>query len=135
MKDSLVAGLSFTRTHTVDESRCISFMGRETMVYATPRMVSDVEYACRDYLLAHLERGEDSVGAHVTIDHLGPTPLGMKATVEAKIAAVDRRKVTFEFVVRDALDEVGRGVHVRFVVDSAKTRERVAAKRIKAGLS
>jgi len=37
--------------------------------------------------------------------------------------------------VRDALDEVGRGVHVRFVVDSSKTRERVAAKRARAGLA
>ncbi len=135
MKASLASGLSFSRTLTVDEARCISFMGRENMVYATPRMVSDVEYACREFLLAHLDEGEDSVGAHVTIDHLGPTPLGMKATIDARISAVDRRKVTFTFTVRDALDEVGRGVHVRFVVDSAKTRERVAAKRTKAGLA
>ncbi len=135
MKASLASGLSFSRTLTVDEARCISFMGRENMVYATPRMVSDVEYACREFLLAHLDEGEDSVGAHVTIDHLGPTPLGMKATIDARISEVDRRKVTFTFTVRDALDEVGRGVHVRFVVDSAKTRERVAAKRTKAGLA
>ena len=47
------------------------------MVYATPRMVSDVEYACRDFLLAHLDAGEDSVGAHVSIDHLAATPLGL----------------------------------------------------------
>ncbi len=135
MKASLASGLSFSRTLTVDEARCISFMGRENMVYATPRMVSDVEYACREFLLAHLDEGEDSVGAHVTIDHLGPTPLGMKATIDARISEVDRRKVTFTFTVRDALDEVGRGVHVRFVVDSVKTRERVAAKRTKAGLA
>lgn len=135
MKPSLAAGLCFTRTLTVDEARCISFMGRENMVYATPRMVSDVEYACREFLFAHLDEGEDSVGAHVTIDHLGPTPLGMKATIEAKLSEVDRRKLTFSFTVRDALDEVGRGVHVRFVVESARTRERVAAKRARAGLA
>jgi len=135
VKPSLAAGLCFTRTLTVDEARCISFMGRENMVYATPRMVSDVEYACREFLFAHLDEGEDSVGAHVTIDHLGPTPLGMKATIEAKLSEVDRRKLTFSFTVRDALDEVGRGVHVRFVVESARTRERVAAKRARAGLA
>ena len=135
MKPSLAAWLCFTRTLTVDEARCISFMGRENMVYATPRMVSDVEYACREFLFAHLDEGEDSVGAHVTIDHLGPTPLGMKATIEAKLSEVDRRKLTFSFTVRDALDEVGRGVHVRFVVESARTRERVAAKRARAGLA
>jgi fluoroacetyl-CoA thioesterase len=135
LKPSLAVGLEFTKILTVDEARCISFMGRENMVYATPRMVSDVEYACREFLLKHLDEGEDSVGAHVTIDHLGPTPLSMKATIEAKVTGVDRRKVTFSFTVRDTLDEVGRGVHVRFVVEAAKTRERVAAKRAKAGLA
>jgi fluoroacetyl-CoA thioesterase len=134
MKPSLKPGLAHTRSVEVDESRCIGFMGREGMVYATPRMVSDVEYSCRDFLLAHLDAGEDSVGAHVSIDHLAPTPLGLSATIELRVAEVDRRKVVFEFSVKDPFEEVGRGRHVRFVVETAKTRERLAAKRAKAGL-
>ena len=135
MKDSLKAGLRFEKTLTVDEARCIGFMGKEGMVYATPRMVSDVEYACRDYLLQHLDAGEDSVGAHVSIDHLAATPIGLQVRIEARIAEVDRRKITFEFSVRDPVEECGRGKHVRFVVETAKTRERLAAKRAKAGLA
>ena len=134
MKGSLKPGLQFTSAITVDEPRCISFMGKEGMVYATPRMVSDVEYACRDFLLQHLDPGEDSVGAHVSIDHLAATPLGLKVTIEAKIAEIDRRKIVFEFSVHDPVEPVGRGRHVRFVVETAKTRERLAAKRAKAGL-
>jgi fluoroacetyl-CoA thioesterase len=134
MKASLQAGLETSKTITVDEQRCIGFMGKEGMVYATPRMVSDVEYTCRDFLLQHLDAGEDSVGSHVTIDHLAATPLGLQATVSIRIAEVDRRKVVFEFTVRDPVEEVGRGRHVRFVVETAKTRERLAAKRSKAGL-
>ncbi len=131
MKPTLVPGVAFSKRVLVDEERCISFMGRENMVYATPRMVSDVEYACRDYLLAHLDAGEDSVGAHVSIDHLGATPPGTEITIDARIAAVEKRRVTFEYTVRDPLEEVGRGTHVRFVVDMAKSRERIAAKRAK----
>ncbi|HEX6529054.1 MAG TPA: thioesterase family protein [Burkholderiales bacterium] len=134
MKASLVKDLSFSKAVLVDESRCIGFMGKEGMVYATPRMVSDVEYACRDYLLQHLDPGEDSVGAHVSIDHLAATPLGLQVTIEARIAEIDRRKVVFVFSVKDTVEECGRGKHVRFVVESAKTRERLAAKRAKAGL-
>jgi fluoroacetyl-CoA thioesterase len=133
MKPSLKTGLAGSKTVEVDESRCIGFMGKEAAVYATPRMVSDVEYACRDLLLAHLDAGEDSVGAHVSIDHLAPTPMGMKATIEVRVTEVDRRKVVLSFSVKD-IEEVGRGTHVRFVVDTAKTRERLAAKRAKAGL-
>jgi predicted thioesterase len=97
-------------------------------------MVSDVEYACRDFLLEHLDPGEDSVGTHVTIDHLAATPLGLAVSIELRIAEVDRRKVTFQFSVRDPVEEVGRGKHVRFVADTAKQRERLAQKRAKAGL-
>ena len=135
MKASLAAGLSTRREVTVDETRCIGFMGKEGMVYATPRMVSDVEYTCRDFLLQHLDPGEDSVGAHVSIDHLAATPLGLRVTIEVNIVEVDRRRVTFEFSVRDPIEECGRGRHVRFVVDTAKSRERLAAKRAKAGLA
>ena len=134
MKPTLQKDLSSNRTLTVDEARCISFMGREGMVYATPRMVSDVEYTCRDFLLEHLDAGEDSVGAHVSIDHLAATPLGLKVVIEAKVAEVDRRRVTFEFTVTDPIEPCGRGRHVRFVVETAKSRERLAAKRAKAGL-
>ena len=134
MKSTLAAGLTLSKSVVVDEARCIGFMGKEGMVYATPRMVSDVEYACRDFLLAHLDQGEDSVGAHVSIDHLAATPLGLTVEISAKVVEVDRRKVTFEFSVRDPVEECGRGRHVRFVVETAKSRERLAAKRAKAGL-
>jgi predicted thioesterase len=73
------------------------------------------------------------VGAHVSIDHLAPTPMGMKVTVDVTIVEVDRRKVVFDFSVKD-IEEVGRGRHVRFVVETAKTRERLAAKRARAGV-
>ena len=135
MKASLQKGLSHKRSLKVDEERCIGFMGKEGMVYATPRMVSDVEYTCRDFLLAHLDAGEDSVGTHVSIDHLAATPLGLQVTVEISVTEVDRRKVAFTFSVKDPIEEVGRGTHVRFVVETAKTRERLAAKRARAGLA
>jgi fluoroacetyl-CoA thioesterase len=135
MKQSLKAGLELKKSVTVDEARCIGFMGKEGMVYATPRMVSDVEYACRDFLLPHLDAGEDSVGAHVSIDHLAATPLGLPVEISAQVVEVDRRKVTFEFTVHDPVEQCGRGKHVRFVVETAKSRERLAAKRVKAGLA
>ena len=135
MKASLQKGLSFAKDVVVDEARCIGFMGREGMVYATPKMVSDVEYACRDWLVGHLDAGEDSVGTHVTIDHLAATPLGLSVSIEVKLVDLDRRKVTFQFSVKDPVEECGRGTHVRFVVENAKTHARLQEKRKKAGLA
>ena len=135
MKASLQQGLAFSKSILVDEGRCIGFMGKEGMVYATPKMVSDVEYTCRDFLLEHLDAGEDSVGTQVVIDHLAATPLGLRVSIEIKILEIEKRRVKFEFSVKDPVEEAGRGTHTRFVVDSAKTKDRLAAKRAKAGLA
>ena len=129
MKPSLAAGIAGENTLVVDAGRCIAFMGPENAVYATPKMVSDVEYAIRDFLLQHLDAGEDTVGTRVVIDHLAATPEGMKVTIGYQVLAVEGRSVRCAFSVRDDLEECGRGEHVRFVVDVQKTRERLAKKR------
>jgi fluoroacetyl-CoA thioesterase len=134
MKSSLAAGVGKTRRLTVDEKRTIGFMGEEGRVYATPEMIRDMEYTCRDLLLEHLDPGEDSVGVRVEVDHLAATPLGLDVEITARIAEVKGRHVVFEVSARDKLDEIGRGRHARFVVDTGKTKERIAAKRAKAGL-
>jgi predicted thioesterase len=132
--NALVApGLAGEKTLVVDESRCIAFMGPENAVYATPKMVSDVEYAIRDFLKQHLDPGEDTVGTRVVIDHLAATPRDMPVTIRFEVVEVQGRSVRCAFTVRDAVEECGRGEHVRFVVDVARTRERLAKKRARAG--
>jgi len=130
VKPSLAAGIAGENTLVVDAGRCIAFMGPENAVYATPKMVSDVEYAIRDFLLQHLDAGEDTVGTRVVIDHLAATPEGMKVTIGYQVLAVEGRSVRCAFSVRDNVEECGRGEHVRFVVDIEKTRQRLARKRI-----
>jgi len=133
MKATLVPGIAGRKVLRVDEGRCIAFMGPENAVYATPQMVSDVEYAIRDFLLGYLDPGEDTVGTHVSIDHLAATPRGMRVTIEYSVTAVDGRSVRCAFRVRDEMEECGAGAHVRFVVDVEKTKQRLAKKRAPAG--
>jgi predicted thioesterase len=129
MKDSLKPGVTTTRQLVVDSARTISFMGEDLRVYATPSMVHDVEYACRDLLVQHHDQGEDSVGARVEIDHLAPSLLGQHVTVEVRVAEVALPRVSFEVEVKDELDTVGRAKHVRFVVDTARQGARLAKKQ------
>ncbi|MSP80952.1 MAG: LysR family transcriptional regulator [Rhodospirillales bacterium] len=133
MPSELAPGVTHTRRVVVGRDRTIGFMGEEFRVYATPSIVNDMEYACRDFLVKFLSEGQDSVGARVEIDHLAPTLVGMWADIRLEIAAVEKRRVTFSFEVHDAVEVVGRGTHVRFIVDKPKTAERLAAKKTKAG--
>lgn len=128
MKPSLRPGVSRTKRLTVDADRTIAFMGEEGRVYATPRLVGDVEYACRDLLLEHADPGEDSVGMAISLTHLAPTLLGMQVEITVTIAAVDGRKVTFDVAAKDELEPISTGTHTRFVVDVKKTHERLKAK-------
>ena len=131
MKDSLTAGVTAIQKIAIDRDRTIGFMGDEGRVYSTPSMVRDIEYTCHELLNEHLNNGENSVGTHVSVDHIGATVEGDKVEVSVTITAVEGRAVSFEATVKDSLEEVGRGVHNRFVVDVQKTYERLTEKRKK----
>ena len=131
MKPGLSVGMTRTRRVVIDAERTIGFMGEALRVYSTPSMVLDIERACRDFVGEFQTDAENTVGARVEIDHLGPTLLGMWVDVTATVTAIEGRRVDFEAEVRDALDTVGRAKHVRYVVDLAKQKERLEAKAAK----
>jgi fluoroacetyl-CoA thioesterase len=128
MKDSLRPGLSTTKRIVVDQDRTISFMGEEARVYATPRLISDIEFTCRHLLLDHGDEGEDSVGVEVALKHLAATLMGSTVEITARVASVEGRKVVFEVAAKDDLEPISAGTHTRFVVDLAKRIERLKAK-------
>ena len=132
MKESLRPGVSLVNCIEVDRDRTIGFMGEEGRVYGTPYLVRDIEMTCRQLILDHGDAGEDSVGTDVSIKHLAPTLLGMSAEITATVSAVEGRKVTFAVTAKDDLDQICSGTHGRFVVDTAKTVERLKAKAAKA---
>lgn len=132
MRPSLVAGLSFTRRVMVDAVRTIGFMGEAGRVYATPALINDIEYICRDGILDHLEPGEDSVGTRVELDHLAPTLPGMAVEITVMVAEVTGRLITFDVTAHDTLDPIGRGRHVRCVLVIRRAQDRLRSKAARA---
>ena len=135
MKTSLVPGVQATTKLKVTPERTIDFMGEQARVYATPMLLRDIEMACRELLLQHLDAGEDSVGTRVELDHTGATLMNMDIELTVRIAEVNGRAVTFDVEARDNVEPVCKCRHGRFVVDVAKTAQRLAAKAQKAGLA
>jgi fluoroacetyl-CoA thioesterase len=118
MKPTLQTDLTSKVSFTVDRDRTIDFMGEAARVYATPMLVRDA--------------GEDSVGTRVEIDHIGATLLGMRVDLTVRVAEINGRAVVFDVEGRDGVEPIVRGRHSRFVVDVAKTAQRLAAKAQKA---
>ena len=128
MKQSLGPGVSKIKRIVVDRERTISFMGEDGRVYGTPQLGRDIEHACRDILLEYADPGEDSVGIEITVRHTAPTLPGMAVEITATVTAVEGRKVSFDVIAKDELEPIGGGKHTRFIVDVAKTYERLKAK-------
>ena len=132
MKPSLAPDLKSVRRFDVTADQTIDFMGEDLRVFATTFMLARIEQTCRDLVLSHLDDGEDSVGARVEIDHLGPTLAGMWIEVNARVLSLDGQRVEMAADICDALGQVGRARHTRFVIDKNRQRERIAARRAKA---
>jgi fluoroacetyl-CoA thioesterase len=132
MKTSLTAGLEHGREFVVDRERTIDFMGETARVYATPMLLRDIEMTCRDFLLTHLDPGEDSVGTRVELEHTAATLLGMRVRIDIRVAEVKGRAVSFEVSAGDGIDSICKAKHSRFVVDVKQTEQRLAAKAEKA---
>ena len=131
MKDSLTVGITAQRRFEIDEARTIDFMGDEMRIYATPALLRDIEVHCRDFLLEHLDEGEDTVGVRVELDHLAATLLHMWVDITAKVVEIDGRRITLEVEVTDPLEVAASAKHVRFVVDVERQGQRLQAKAAK----
>ena len=128
MKPGLTPGASHVNRIKVDRDRTIDFMGEEGRVYGTPFLVRDIEQTCRQLLLQYADPGEDSVGMEIALKHLAPSLAGMTVEITVRVVGVNRRKISFEVAARDELDEIRVGTHARFVVEVAKTIERLKVK-------
>jgi len=97
-------------------------------VLATPWMITYMERTCRDLIAEKLPDGYASVGVHVDVHHLAPTPVGGMVWVLARVSRVEGLQVQLSVKARDKFEQIGKGNHTRVVIDEARFMNRVAAK-------
>jgi fluoroacetyl-CoA thioesterase len=86
-------------------------------VLATPAVVSLVERVAVAAVTGALEPGSTTVGAHMEVDHLAPTPVGVLISATARLETVEGRRLRFRFEVSDPAGVVARGTHIRVLVN------------------
>lgn len=128
MSGTLKEGLTTSRRVDIDTGRTIGFMGDECRVYATPCLLHDIESICRDLIKEHIDPDKDSVGTRIELDHTGATLFGMWVEISVTITKINGPAVTLEFSACDAVEQVARGLHNRFVVGIEKTAQRLRTK-------
>ena len=100
-------------------------------VFATPIMIALMEEASLVSVRPYLEPGTDTVGTHLDVSHLSPTPVGMKVTAESELIEIDRRRLVFAVKAYDETGLIGEGKHERFIVDMDTFTAKCEAKMAK----
>lgn len=114
-------GMNFTSTAVVTKENSAAALGSGLLpVFATPAMVALMENAAMKAVASVLEHGATTVGAEINTTHIKPSPIGATVSATATLVAVEGRKLTFDVEARDEVGLIGKGTHVRFVVDSER---------------
>jgi predicted thioesterase len=121
--------MTLEKTIVVEEQHLAGHLGSGSLrVLATPAMIAFMEGVSHQLLAQYLPEGYSSVGAHVDVYHLAPTPLGATVRVRSEVALVEGIRVQFNVEAWDEREQIGRGLHERVVIDHARFLRRVSAK-------
>jgi len=97
-------------------------------VLATPVLVGFCEECCRKLVDPSIEKGKQTVGTEICLQHKAATPIGMKVTVCATLVEIDNRRLRFEVDAADAIEQIAAATHERFIVDTDRFVRRIQDK-------
>lgn len=97
-------------------------------VYATPMMIALMEQAAARCAAEFLPQDETTVGAQMDVAHISATPAGLEVTATAEIIKAEGKKVMFKVFCEDKSGIIGKGTHLRLIVNREKFQQRAQAK-------
>jgi predicted thioesterase len=115
-------GQIYKQTITVQDKDSAKSLGSGGFnVFGTPAMIALMENTALLMVRPYLPEGSDTVGVEINAKHMKASPIGATITCEAKIIAIDGRKISYELTATDDKgDVIGTATHDRFVVDIQK---------------
>ncbi len=119
MKPDLQPGATEEQTITTTPEMGIVHLGPNApSMYSTPSMIQLIEATCLRLMSRYADEGEQSVGFHVDVRHLAPTPVGKQVTAKVRLGKIEGRRYTFDVEVwnEDGV-KIGEGIHERAVID------------------
>jgi predicted thioesterase len=131
LSESIHPGMTHEETFVVEEKYLAPHVGSGSLrVLATPWLIGFMEATAHRLLTCCLPEGQSSVGVHVDMRHLAPTPLGDTVRVRAEVLSTEGNLVDFRVQAWDSKEAIGECQHQRAVIDVARFLRRVAAKNV-----
>jgi fluoroacetyl-CoA thioesterase len=129
LSDHIKTGMSLEQTFLVEEIHLAQHIGSGSVrVLATPWMIAFMEIVSHQLLAKHLPERYSSVGYIVDIQHIAPSPLGSTLRVRADVVEVSGLQVRFQVMAWDEHEQIGKGRHLRVIIQPERFLKRVADK-------
>ncbi|WP_435871783.1 thioesterase family protein [Micromonospora echinofusca] len=126
-ESALTPGLTARVELTVTDADTAQAVGSgDVPVLGTPRVLALVEAATVAATATRVPGGSTTVGTRVELDHRAATPVGRTVVAQARLSAVDGRRLHFEVSVSDGDETVAEGRVERVLVDRQRFVERAA---------
>ncbi len=84
-------------------------------VLATPMLLQLIEEAAVHCLAPVLGADEITLGTHIELTHIAPTPVGLIVRTEVEVIGVDGRRINFAVTAFDEREKIAEGTHERYV--------------------
>ncbi len=118
-----------TITFEVLKSHCITFsLETEISVLSTPSLIWFLEQAALQFLEPWLDEKSLSVGTHVDVEHLAPTPIGTTVSCTARLIYQDAPVYRFSVEAYADQEKIAKGVHSRRIIQASQLVKRLQAK-------
>lgn len=135
MMMNLQSGMRRDLTIPVDQRLTVPAVFRDVPAFqrmppvlATVFMIGLIERACIELLSDRLAPDQRSVGTHVDVSHVSPTPVGSEVTASVTLESVKGRRLRFHIRVWDDIELIGEGRHDRFIIDLDRFMEGIDRK-------
>lgn len=111
----------------VEETDTAVYFGSGLLrVFATPAMIALMEKSAHLLAKFSLSENQDTVGIEIHVTHTRATPVGTKVYAEAELTEIDGKKLTFSVVTFDDQGEIGKGTHIRYIINPAKFMSKIS---------
>ena len=120
-ENTITPGISLELDFEVLPEHSAAHIGSGSVqVLSTPSMIAFIEITALKLLDAHLPEGSSSVGSHVDVRHLAPSPVGCTVRVRAEVETIEGRVVGLVVHAWEGEKQIGSGRHQRFVINVAR---------------
>lgn len=126
---TIPVGLEHTLAVPVSRELSADALGNPGVrAYATPMLILGVEQAAVAAITPYLDEGFISLGTHIDLRHLAPTPVGSDARITVHLEAVEGRRLRFSVVAEDGIERIAVGDHERYLARTADFLDRLERK-------